>query len=86
MPSVEKAGYWDHMLYQKHPISPIANPEDGKKIKQPRLIANIDAFLQAFPGTDPKILAQYCQSDLIINTNYGGYFTAISTLCSCNSC
>ena len=66
MPSVEKAGYWDHMLYQKHPISPIANPEDGKKIKQPRLIANIDAFLQAFPGTDPKILAQYCQSDFKI--------------------
>lgn len=37
MPSAEKAGYWDHTLYQKHPISPIANPEDGKKIKQPRL-------------------------------------------------
>lgn len=66
MPSAEKAGYWDHTLYQKHPISPIANPEDGKKIKQPRLIANIDAFLQAFPGIDPKILAQYFQSDFKI--------------------
>lgn len=66
MPSAEKAGYWDHTLYQKHPISPIVDPEDGKKIKQPRLIANVDAFLQAFPETDPKILAQYFRSDFKI--------------------
>lgn len=66
MPTAEKAGYWDHMLYQKHPISPIANPEDGKKIKQPRFIANIDAFLQAFPKVEPNILAQYFQSDFKI--------------------
>lgn len=46
LPSIEQAGYWSHMLYQRHPVSPIANPEDSKKMKQPRLIANVDAFLR----------------------------------------
>lgn len=66
LPSVEQAGHWSHMLYQRYPVSPIANPEDSKKIKQPRLIANVDAFLQAFPETEPEILTQYFRSDFKI--------------------
>ncbi len=62
LPSAKQAGHWSHMLYQKHPISPIANPRDSK-IKQPRLIANVDALSQAFPGAEPGILAQYFLSD-----------------------
>lgn len=62
LPSAEQAGHWSHMLYQKYPISPMANPEDSK-MKQPRLIANVGAFSQAFPGTEPDILAQYLLSD-----------------------
>ncbi len=65
LPSAEQVGNWIHTLYQKYPISPIANPEDSK-MKQPRLIANVDAFSQAFPGTEPSILAQYFLSDFII--------------------
>lgn len=62
LPSAEQTGHWSQMLYQKYLISPIANPEDSK-MKQPRLIANVDALSQAFPGTEPSILAQYFQSD-----------------------
>ena len=32
-------------------------------MRQPRLIANVDAFSHAFSGTEPDILAQYLQSD-----------------------
>lgn len=66
LPSIEQAGHWSHRLYQKYPVSPIANPEDSKKIKQPRLMANVDAFLQAFPETEPETLTQYFQSDFVI--------------------
>lgn len=62
LPSAEQAGHWSHMLYQEHPISPIANPEDSK-LKQPRFIANTAALSQAFPGTEPSVLAQYFLSD-----------------------
>ena len=65
LPSAKQMGHWSHMLYQKHPISPIANPED-RKMKQPRLISNIDALSQAFPMTEPSILAQYFSSDFKI--------------------
>ena len=62
LPFTEKEGFWTHILYHKQPISPIANPAD-KKLKQPRLIANIDAFSQAFAGTAPETLSKYLQSD-----------------------
>lgn len=62
LPSAEETGRWSHMLYQKYPVSPMANPEDSK-MKQPRLIANVDAFSQAFPGTKTDLLAQYFLSD-----------------------
>ena len=64
LPSAEQTGHWGHRLYQKLLMgwSPIANPEDSK-MKQPRFIANVDALSQAFPGTEPGILAQYFQSD-----------------------
>lgn len=62
LPSVEKKGFWTHILYHRQPASPISNPAD-KKLKQTRLIANIDAFVQAFAGTDPETLSKYLQSD-----------------------
>lgn len=62
LPSAEHMGHWSHMLYQKYPVSPTANPEDSK-MRQPRLIANINAFSQAFPETEPIFLAQYFSSD-----------------------
>lgn len=62
LPTTERAGRWSHMLYQKFSVSPKPNPDDNK-MKQPRLIANADAFSQAFPKTDSKILAQYLLSD-----------------------
>lgn len=58
----KQAGHWSHMLYQKYPVSPIANPED-KKLKQPRLIADTNAFSRAFPETEAEILSQYFRSD-----------------------
>lgn len=65
LPSAEQAGHWSHMLYQKYPVSPIADPEDSK-MKQPRLMANVDALSQAFPGSEPGVLAQYFRSDFKI--------------------
>lgn len=62
LPSAEQAGHWSHMLYQKHPVSPIADPADSR-LKQPRLIANTDALSQAFPEAEPQVLAQYFLSD-----------------------
>lgn len=62
LPSAKQAGHWSHMLYQKYPVSPIANPED-KKLKQPRLIADTNAFSRAFPETGAEILSQYFRSD-----------------------
>lgn len=62
LPSAKQAGHWSHMLYQKYPVSPVANPED-KKLKQPRLIADADAFSRAFPETEAETLSQYFLSD-----------------------
>lgn len=66
LPSAEEDGHWSHILYHSFPVSPIANPEDRGKTKAPRLIANIDAFVQAFPEVEPETLAQYFLSDLEI--------------------
>lgn len=65
LPSAEQEGHWSHRLYQQHPVSPAANPED-RKMKQPRLTANTVSLSRAFPGTDPDILAQYFLSDFQI--------------------
>lgn len=62
LPAVGADGYWGHILYHKQLVSPIANIAD-KKLKQPRLTANMDAFSQAFAGTDPSILLKYLQWD-----------------------
>ena len=65
LPSAKQKGYWSHTLYQKDLVSPIRNPED-KKLKQPRLIANTEAFSLVFGNKDPEIIQSYLQSDNFI--------------------
>lgn len=66
MPSVEQEGHWSHILYQTYMISPKANPQDAKKTNQYRMIADVEAFSQAFIGTEQEVLSQYLLSDFKI--------------------
>lgn len=66
MPSIEREGNWSHILYQKYMVSPKADPQDAKKTNQYRMIADIEAFSQAFTGTEQEVLSQYLLSDFKI--------------------
>ena len=55
---------WEHILYKNSlSVSPAKNPEDLPKRNCYRLVANINEFMEAFPGTDPQIIKNYLNAD-----------------------
>ena len=58
---------WGYHLYKNSlSVSPMRNPDDPPKRNCYRLVANINEFMEAFSGADPKILENYLNADVEI--------------------
>lgn len=71
LPSPSREGRWSHHLYHAgYPSGPRAHPEDSKKQNQHRLVADLEGFTRAFPGTEAALLENYLRSDALIRDAY----------------
>lgn len=79
LPAAEQEGLWAHYFYHDGRwISPRRHPDDPAKQNQFRSVADAEAIAQAFPGTDPVVLADYLQEDANIRTRWSQWASYMS--------